>query len=188
MELLFEKDNNSIFLSKINMEGIKIMEKYNNKNESFKKEYYDEKNGFWYKKVGDYYFPEYYVGKNLSIDEAIKLKEEKIKNGTESILEFNNNKKKVNLGKYGLMRLEYLKEHKRGLWSELIMTGKLNEHLSEVDKMAKERVDEITKSMAKNDNIPIHYDGKMDQLEWVGLMNNYKHCAEEIILNEIIWQ
>ena len=83
---------------------------------------------------------------------------------------------------------EYLKEHKRVLWSELIMTGKLNEHLSEVDKMAKERVDEITKSMAKNDNIPIHYDEKMDQLEWVGLMNNYKHCAEEIILNEIIWQ
>ena len=44
------------------------------------------------------------------------------------------------------------------------MTGKLNEHLSEVDKMAKERVVEITKSMAKNDNIQIHYDEKMDQL------------------------
>ena len=142
---------------------------------------YDEKNGFWYKKVGDYYFPEYYVGKNLSIDEAIKLKEEKIKNGTESILEFNNNQKKANLGKYGMMRLNYLKNHKKGLYDELLITNKLMEHLTEVDKTANKRVDEIIKSMAKADNISIYYDGKMEQLEWVGLMNNYKHCAEECI-------
>ena len=54
---------------------------------------YDEKNGFWYKKVGDYYFPEYYVGKNLSIDEATKLKRRKIKNGVESMLTSYNNQK-----------------------------------------------------------------------------------------------
>lgn len=142
---------------------------------------YDEKNGFWYKKVGDYYFPEYYVGKNLIIDEAIKLKKEKIKNGTESMLEFNNNQKKVNLGKYGLMRLNYLKNHKKGLYEELLITNKLMEHLTEIDKTANKRVDEIIKSMAEADNISIYYDGKMEQLEWVGLMNNYKHCAEECI-------
>ena len=41
--------------------------------------------------------------------------------------------------------------------------------------------------MTKKDNIPIHYDGRMEQLEWVSLMNNYKHCAEEIIFTELIY-
>ena len=130
------------------------------KNEELKKNIVDEKTGIEYHLVGDYYLP------NFAIE----------------------NNEKITLNKYGRMRLNYLKNHRRGLYAELIMTGKLNEHLAEIDKMAEERVNEIIKSMAKNDNIPIHYDGKMNQLEWVGLMNNYKHCAEEIILNEIIWQ
>lgn len=59
------------------------------------------------------------------------------------------------------------------------------EHLTEIDKIANKIVDEIIKSMAKVDNVPIYYDEKMEQLEWVGLMNNYKHCAEECIRNLI---
>ena len=58
------------------------------------------------------------------------------------------------------------------------MNGELSKHLSEIDKAANNRLDIIIKAMAKKENIPIHYDGKMDQLEWVDLMNNYKHCAE----------
>lgn len=143
-------------------------------------EKYDEKNGFWYKKIGDYYFPEYYVGKNLSIEEAAKLKEEKIKNGVEPMLEFNNNQEKVNLGKYGLMRLNYLKNYKKGLYAELLMTNKLTEHLLDIDKTATEQVDRIVKAMAEIDGTNEELKAK-DQLKWVGLMNNYRHCAEECI-------
>ena len=45
----------------------------------------------------------------------------------------------------------------------------------------------MMREMARKENIPIHYDGKMNQLEWVSLMNNYKHCAEEIIYSELIY-
>lgn len=136
---------------------------------------YDEKNGFWYKKVGDYYLPSYYVGKNLSIEEA----EEKIKNRTESMLEFNN-QEKTNLGKYGIMRLNYLKNHKRGYYTELVMTDKLIEHLVQIDKTANEQVNRIVKAMAEQDGTNEELKAK-DQMQWVGLMNNYRHCAEESI-------
>lgn len=94
---------------------------------------------------------------------------------------------KIILGKYGRARLNYIKQYKRGLYTELMMTGTLNKHLAEIDKTANERVNEIINEMAKNENIPIHYDGKMNQLEWVRLMNNYKHCAEENIYFELIY-
>lgn len=68
-----------------------------------------------------------------------------------------------------------------------VESGTLNQYLAEIDKIANQRVKEIIKKLAKNENIPIHYDGKMEQLEWVSLMNNYKHCAEEIIYSELIY-
>lgn len=134
------------------------MEKYD-ENGNFKKKYYDEKNGFWYELRGDYYYPMIEVPKQ----------------------------KKVVLGKYGRARLNYIKNHKKGLYAELLMTGELSKHLAEIDKTANKRLDIIINAMAEKENIPIHYDGKMNQLEWVGLMNNYKHCAEEIIYNELIY-
>lgn len=82
--------------------------------------------------------------------------------------------------------LNYIKVHKRGLYAELMMTGTPTMHLSEIDKTANKRVNEIITQMAKNENIPIHYDGKMEQLEWVQLMNNYKSCIEEIIFKKLI--
>ena len=94
---------------------------------------------------------------------------------------------KVVLGKYGRARLNYIKNHKKGLYTELLMTGELSKHLAEIDKTANRRLDIIINAMAEKENIPIHYDGKMNQLEWVGLMNNYKHCTEEIIYNELIY-
>ena len=134
------------------------MEKYD-ENGNLKKEYYDESNGFWYELRGDYYYPMI----------AVPKQEEFI------------------LGKYGRARLNYIKNHKKGLYAELVMNGELSKHLAEIDKVANERLDIIIQAMAKKENIPIHYDGKMDQLEWVDLMNNYKHCAEEIIYNELIY-
>ena len=125
------------------------MEKYD-ENGNFKKEYYDENNGFWYELRGDYYYPMIAVSKQ----------------------------EKVVLGKYGRARLNYIKNHKKGLYAELVMNGELSKHLAEIDKVANERLDIIIQAMAKKENIPIHYDEKMDQLEWVELMNNYKHCAE----------
>jgi len=141
---------------------------------------YDEKNGFWYKKVGDYYYPDYYVGKNLSIDEATKLKEKQIQNGTESMIEQANTKEDYSLGKYGKMRLNYLKKYKRGLYTELLMTNKLQEHLREIDETATRQVNEIIQAMAKQDGTDEKLKAK-NQMRWVGLMNNYLHCAEECI-------
>lgn len=120
---------------------------------------YDENNGLYYTKVGDYYYP------NIAIESTGK----------------------VTLGKYGRARLRYLKDYKKGFYTELLMTGKLTGHLKEIDLNAEQKVKNIINSMAKKDNISVYYDGKMEQLEWVKLMNNYKNVAEEIVNNELIF-
>ena len=127
--------------------------------ENLKKEFYDESNGLWYELKEDYYYPMIAVQKQ----------------------------KKINLGKYGRARLNYIKQHKKCFYTELMMTGTLNQHLVEIDKTANQRVKNIICEMAKKENVPIHYDGNMEQLEWVSLMNNYKNCAEEIIFSELIY-
>lgn len=134
------------------------MEKYD-ENGNLKKEYYDESNGLWYELKGDYYYPMIEVPKQ----------------------------EKITLGKYGRARLNYIKQYERGLYTELLMTGTLNKHLAEIDKTANERVNAIINELAKKENVPTHYDGKLEQLEWVSLMNNYKQCTEEIILKELIY-
>src|SRR5574344_1313890 len=88
--------------------------------------------------------------------------------------------KKVNLGKYGRMKLKYLKENKRGLWQELIMTGKLTTYLAEVDKLAMKRVNQIIQELAKKNQVNEEMKIK-EQMKWVGLMNNFKNQAEEIV-------
>ncbi len=134
------------------------MRKYDEKG-NLREEYYNESNGLWYELKGDYYYPMIAVPKQ----------------------------EKVILGKYGRARLNYIKEYKRGLYAELMMVGALTKHLSEIDKTANKRVNEIITKMANKENIPLHYDGNMDQLEWVGLMNNYKNVAEETIYSELIY-
>lgn len=151
--------------------------------EELKNEIYDKDNGFWYKKNGDYYFPEYYLGKGMSIEEATRLKEQRVKEDTKNNTECREN---VILGKYGRARLNYIKTHKRGLYAELLMNGTLNKHLAEIDKTATERINRIIKEMAKQDNTNEQLK-ETNQLLWVSLMNNYKHSAEEIVYNEIIF-
>ena len=134
------------------------MEKYD-ENENLKKEFYDERNGLWYELKGDYYYPMIAV-----------LKQEK-----------------TTLGKYGKARLNYIKKYKQVLYTELMITGTLNQHLVEIDKTANERVKNLIKGLAERENTPLYYNGKMNQLEWVQRMNNYKHCAEAIIYSELIY-
>lgn len=151
--------------------------------EELKNEIYDKDNGFWYKRDGDYYFPEYYLGKGLSLEEATKLKEQRVKEDIENNTKCGEN---VILGKYGRARLNYIKTHKRGLYAELLMNGTLNKHLAETDRKATERINRIIKAMAEQDSTNEHLK-ETNQLLWVGLMNNYKLSAEEIVYNEIIF-
>ena len=121
---------------------------------------YDENNGLYYTKIGDYYYPNIVV----------------------------NNNEKVTLSKYGRARLRYLKEYNKGLYTELLMTGKLTEHLKEIDLNSEQKVHNIIQDMAKKDGIPVYFDDtKIEQLEWVKCMNNYKNIAEEIVNNELIF-
>ena len=87
------------------------------------------------------------------------------------------------IGKYGYLRLEFLKAHKRGLYCELKLKNELNKHLIDVDKEAIERVNIIINQLAKKENVSIYPDGK-DSLSWTQKMNNIKNRAEEIVLNE----
>ena len=89
-------------------------------------------------------------------------------------------------GKYGRMRKAYLQEHHKGLYTELLFAGKLVEHLNEVDDTANERMQLLTRQMAEKQ----HMDEALkecDQLAWVGAKNNIHNAAEEIVLNELIY-
>ena len=90
------------------------------------------------------------------------------------------------IGKYGYLRLDFLKNHKRGLYCELCLKNELNKHLIEIDKEANKRVNTIIDQLAKKENVSVYPDGK-EPLSWTQKMNNIKNRAEEIVLNEIIY-
>lgn len=90
------------------------------------------------------------------------------------------------IGKYELMRWEYLKNHRRGEYIKLLMEGKLNEHLHEVDEECHERLELIMEQMKVGAGITEELKAT-DQMKWVGLMNNVKSAAEEIVLREIVY-
>ncbi len=97
-----------------------------------------------------------------------------------------NDDEDYNIGKYGLLRGVYLKEHRIGTYNRLLMTGKLNKHLYEIDLLAQERVDEIVVSMAKDDGTDENLKAT-DQMKWVCRMNNYRRCAEEIVFKDFLY-
>lgn len=90
------------------------------------------------------------------------------------------------IGLYGRLRLEYIKKHKLGLYSDLILNGTLPEHLIEVDKTANERVKSIINELTKKENVDENLK-QINQLEWIRCMNNIKNRAEEIVLKELIY-
>lgn len=121
------------------------------------KQIYDEKNGLSYTLHGDYYLPD------LEINE-----EEPI------------------YGKYGIMRKKFLKEHRSARYQYLVLTGKLTEHLNQVDKEVREKVEILVEQMAEQWGVTEEL--KMqDQMEWVRRKNNIQAIAEEIAYKNIIF-
>ena len=98
-----------------------------------------------------------------------------------------NDNKKGTINKYGMLRLDYLKEHKKALYTTLLMRDELTNHLISVSKQAEERFNILMDNYKKNDEKLSEKSKEINQLEWVNLMNNYKNIAEEIILKELIY-
>ena len=93
---------------------------------------------------------------------------------------------KTPLGHYGQMRLNYLREHRPGLYTRLILSGTLYEHLTEIDRNSRQRLEQIIPQVAQAEGIDEKLKAK-DQIAWVGRMNNIRQCAEEIILQELVY-
>ena len=109
-----------------------------------------------YRKVGDYYLP------NLTLSESPKV------------------------GKYGMLRRTYLRDHHRGIYIGMMLSGTLNAHLEEVDQQAGDMVERLVKQMAKAQDITEQMKAD-DQLEWVRRMNNIRAAAEEVMLREVVY-
>lgn len=128
------------------------------KNKELEKEITDEKTGISYSLVGDYYLPN------------LKLEQEE----------------KVQLNKYGLLRLDYLKKHKKAELSIMFMDMTLNKHLKEVQELAQTRVNELVEQLKAKSGLTEDMKNT-DMLYWVGTMNAIKNQAEEIVLKELIY-
>ena len=122
-----------------------------------KKQIYDEKNGMSYTLHGDYYLPD------------LVLREEK-----------------PTYGKYGMLRKQFLKEHRSARYQYLLLTGKLNEHLNQTNQEAREQVETLMEQMTEKQGVTEELKAQ-DQMEWVRLMNNIKASAEEIVLKNMIY-
>ena len=118
----------------------------------------DEKTGIEYHLEGDYYIP------NLTMPKQ----------------------EKITLNKYGRMRLNYLKKHKKAEYSIMLLEGTLNIHLIEIQETATTRVEQIIKQLKEKSNLTEEMKNT-DLLYWVGTMNSIKAQAEEIIYNELIY-
>ena len=92
---------------------------------------------------------------------------------------------KGEIGKYGRMRLEFLKTHRRGSYGMMKATATLTQHLLEIDRTATETVEKLTKELAKGEGVTEQMKNE-DPLRWIGLMNNCKLMAEETVLHDLI--
>ena len=90
------------------------------------------------------------------------------------------------IGKYGRMRLDYLKEYRKILYTNYLMEGTLLKHLSEIDQACNERMENLVPAMAKKESVNEELKAN-DQMEWVCRMNNIHNRAEEIVLREVVF-
>ena len=90
------------------------------------------------------------------------------------------------LGKFGLMRKSYLENHRRGIYSGLLLSGELKKHLLMIQEQAEERFDLLVEQMAKREGVTEQLKAQ-DQMLWVRRMNNIRARAEEIVREEIIY-
>ena len=123
-----------------------------------KDRFVDEKSGIEYIKQGNYYLP------NLVLAQEDT---------------------NYAIGKYGRMKLNYLKNNKKAEYTILSMDGKLNRYLHEIDIACEDRIKTIISQLVKQENITEELKAT-NQIEWVGKMNSIKNRAEEIIFNELI--
>ena len=122
-----------------------------------KKQIYDEKNGMSYTLHGDFYLPD------------LVLREEE-----------------PTYGKYGMLRKQFLKEHRSARYQYLLLTGKLNEHLNQTDQEARDQLETLMEQMTENQCVTEELMAQ-DQMERVRLMNNIKASAEEIVLKNLVY-
>ena len=119
---------------------------------------YNKQNGLWYELQGDYYIP------------CLVLGEEDIQP----------------IGMWGRKHLRYIKEHRKALYTTLLISGKLNSHLAQIDNHATEMFDRLVKQLAEKEDITEQLKAQ-DQMAWVGAMNNIRNRAEEIVNTEVIY-
>ena len=119
---------------------------------------YDESNGLWYELQGDYYIP------------CLTLPEEESKP----------------IGIWGQRYRAYLKEHRKATYTTMLMEGKLNSYLADIDEQAQERFETLTEQMKQAQGITKRLKVE-NALEWTGRMNNIRACAMEIVNEEIIY-
>lgn len=108
-----------------------------------------------YHRKGDYLFP------NLGIQEE-----------------------QTTIGKYGMLRKTYLKENKKNWYQSMMLTGKLNKHLEEIEKAAEERMETLMNGLQEKYPAP---DKETDQMAWVAHMNSLTTMAEETVLKELVY-
>ena len=90
------------------------------------------------------------------------------------------------IGKYGRMRLDYLKKHRKILYTNYVTEGTLSKHLSEIDQACNEHMETLVPTMAKQECVSEALKAA-DQMEWVCRMNNIRNRAEEIVLREVVY-
>lgn len=117
---------------------------------------YDERNGLWYELCGDYYVP------CLEVPESPRV------------------------GKFGRMRNTFLREHQSAIYTGMLFSGKLNDHLEEIDRQANELLDRLIEQYAAAEQITEERKAN-DQLAWVQVMNGIRSRAEEVVLSELIY-
>ena len=119
---------------------------------------YDESNGLWYELQGDYYIP------------CLKLPDEE----------------QVEVGVWGMRHLEYIKHHRKGFYTSLLVGCNLNRYLADINRQAEEMFDTLTKKLKQAEGITEQLKAE-NQIEWVGRMNNIRSRATEIINHDIIY-
>lgn len=143
-----------------------------------------EQLGGTYSRVGNYYLPNMDVGPAETPGSARQTKKEEPFSMNEAI-----SRTETDTGwicKYGLMRKSYLKEYRPVLYTELICTGKLYEHLTEVNESSSRRMELLTVQMAAREGITEALKAA-DPMAWVAKMNLIQNRAEEIVLQEYVY-
>ena len=94
---------------------------------------------------------------------------------------------KHQIGKYGWLRRKYLDEHQHYQYMKLVRSGELNQHLHEVDVECWKRVEKMVKQMAEKHGVTNQMKSK-EWLKWLGMMDNFRSSAEEVVLNELVYR